>query len=59
MRIENIEDKNDSVKFISITSSAFNPTVITSNCKSITAKKSARPRKPRSIKDSQDSSPAK
>jgi len=58
VRVEDIEDEADRVKFVSITSSASNPTNPTADSNLMATKKPARPRKSRSIKDSQDPSPA-
>ena len=57
VRVEDIEDENDPVKIVSIASSVSYPTVSTGNSKSIAAKRPARPRKSKSIKDLQDPSP--
>ena len=51
VRVEGIEDEDDPVKIVSIASSASNLTVSTGNSKSIAAKRPARPRKSKSIKD--------
>jgi len=51
VRVEDIEDEDDPVKILTIASSVSNPTVSTGNSKSIAAKRPARPRKSKSIKD--------
>jgi len=51
VRVEDIEDEDDSVKIISIASCASNPTISTGNSKSIAAKRPARPRNLKSTKD--------
>ena len=56
VRVEDIEDKDDPVKIVSIASSTSNPTVFTGNSKSIAAKRPARLRKSKSTKDLQDPS---
>ena len=58
VRVEDIEDEADRVKFVSITSNASNLTNSTADSKPMAAKKPARPRKSRSIKDYQASLPA-
>jgi len=58
VRVENIENENDSVKIVSIASSTSNPTISTGNSKYIAATRPTRPRTPKSIKDLQDPSPA-
>ena len=51
VRVEDIENKDDSVKIVSIASRASNPTVSTGNSKSIATKRPARPRKSKGAKD--------
>jgi len=56
VKIEDIEDEDDPVKFVSIASSTSNPIISTGNSKSIAAKRLARPRKSKSAKHLQDPS---
>ena len=58
VKVKDIEDEDDSVKIVSITSSAFNSTVSTGNSKSIAAERPARPIKSKSIQGPQDPLPA-
>ena len=51
VRVENIENENDSVKIVSIASSTSNPTISTGNSKYIAA---TRPTRPRTPKDQDD-----
>ena len=58
VKVKDIEDEDDSVKIVSIASSAFNSTVSTGNSKSIAAERPARPIKSKSIQGPQDPLPA-
>ena len=54
VRVEDIEDEDNHVKIVRIASGASNPIICTGNFKYIAAKRSARPRKLKSLKGLQD-----